>query len=208
MSTQAVITADIVNSTQLNAANEKQLMKLLRQVLKPNQFEFYRGDSFQVLIKQADEALRVALLCRTAAISLTQHDDGIVSDVKVSIGIGEVALKTEKLTEAKGEAFILSGRSFDEMIKAGKRLAIATNNKLAHEGLQVIADYLNAIFSGMTSKQAAVIFELLTGQTQQVVAEKLSRSKSTINQHVNAGRWGEIEKILGQYKNIINQMLL
>ena len=86
------------------------------------------------------------------------------------------------------------------------RLAIATAHPLASEGLQVIADYINAIFKGMTGKQAAVIFELLKGQTQQGVAGKLKKSKSTIHQHVSSGRWPEIEKLLQQYENIINQL--
>jgi hypothetical protein len=208
MKMQAVITADIVNSTKLTAAKEKLLMNNLRMVLNPYQFEFYRGDSFQVLIKNADEALQIALLCRTVAISLSELDELILSDVKVSIGIGQAELLTETLSTAKGEAFILSGRSFDEMVKFGKRLSITTNNILANEGLQVIADYLNSIFNSMTGKQAAVIVELLKGLTQQEVALKLSRSKSTINQHVGAGRWPEIEKLLQQYKNIIHQISL
>ena len=53
MGTQAVITADIVNSTKLTAAKEKLLLKKLLSVLNPYQFEFYRGDSFQVLLKNS-----------------------------------------------------------------------------------------------------------------------------------------------------------
>jgi hypothetical protein len=58
----------------------------------------------------------------------------------------------------------------------------------------------------MTGKQAIVIFELLQGQTQQQVAVKFKKSKSTINQHVNAGNWPAVEKLLQQYYNIINQL--
>ena len=59
----------------------------------------------------------------------------------------------------------------------------------------------------MTGKQAEVIFELLKEQTQQDVAGLLKKSKSTIHQHVTAGRWNEIEKLLKQFENIINQIL-
>ena len=205
MGIQAVLTGDIVNSTKLVAANEKELLKVLQQVLKPYQFEFYRGDSFQVYIKQAGEALRIALLCRTAAISIFQKEEDKF-DIRLSIGIGEMSDPVTKLGAAKGEAFVLSGRTFDEIAKTDIMLAITTANTLANEGMQVIADYINAIFSQMTAKQASVIFELLTGQTQQTVADKLKKSKSTINQHVSSGRWAEIEKLLQQYENIINQL--
>lgn len=205
MGIQAVLTGDIVNSTKLAAAKEKKLFKVLQQVLTPYKFEFYRGDSFQVYIKQAGEALRIALLCRTAAISISQEETNS-SDIRISIGLGQVAAPVKTLGAAKGEAFVLSGRTFDEIAKTDIRLAITTANPLANEGLQVIADYINAIFKVMTAKQASVIFELLTGQTQQTVADKLKKSKSTINQHVSSGRWAEIEKLLQQYENIINQL--
>jgi transposase len=55
----------------------------------------------------------------------------------------------------------------------------------------------------MTPKQAEVIFELLKGYSQQHVADKLNRSKSTISQHVTAGRWDEIENILNKYQDIV-----
>lgn len=206
MTDQAVITGDIVNSTKLTATKEKKLFRNLQKILLPYQFEFYRGDSFQVYQKNAAEALRVALLCRTAAISISLDEAAASSDVRISIGIGPVKGIVKTLSTAKGEPFVLSGRAFDEIAKSNKRLVIATGNTLANVGLQVISDYIDAIFNVMTGKQAAVIFELLKGQTQQVVAEKLKKSKSTINQHVSSGRWPEIEKLLLQYENIINQL--
>jgi hypothetical protein len=206
MAIQAVITGDIVNFTKLQAAKEKKLLKVLQQVLAPYKFEFYRGDSFQVYQKNAREALKTALLCRTCAISLTQDEEKALSDVRVSIGIGQVKEPVKTLSTAKGEAFILSGRAFDEIAKKDTKLTIATSNGLANEGLQVIADYINAIFHAMTRKQGIVIFELLKGQTQKAVAEKLKKSKSTINQHVSAGRWAEIENLLKHYENILNQL--
>ncbi len=206
MAIRAVITGDIVNSTKLGAAKEKKLLRNLQQVLLPYQFEFYRGDSFQVYQKNAGEALKTALLCRTSAISISQGEETNSSDVRISIGIGQVKGPVKTLSTSKGEAFVLSGRAFDEIAKSNKRLVIDTDNSLAKEGLQVIADYINAIFKVMTGKQATVIFELLKGQPQQVVAKKLKKSKSTIHQHVSSGRWPEIEKLLQQYENIINQL--
>ena len=81
---------------------------------------------------------------------------------------------------------------------------MAIGNPLAQQALQVIADYVDTIFKDMTPKQASVIFELLKGESQQSVAIKLKKSKSTINQHVSAGKWVEIEKLLQQYGNIVN----
>jgi len=203
MAIQAILTGDIVNSTQLTTRGEKKLLACLRQLLSPYQYEFYRGDSFQVYVKRAEEALPLALLCRTAAISIGSNGPA-ASDIRISIGIGDVKMPVTSLGTAKGEAFILSGRAFDAMASNSTRLAIAATEPLANEGLHITADYCNALFSTMTGKQAAVIFELLKGESQQAVATRLKKSKSTISQHVTAGRWLELERLLQHYKNIIN----
>lgn len=197
---QAVLTGDIVNSTKLSLVKEKALVKLLQQVLKPYKYEFYRGDSFQVLIKEAGNSLRIALLCRAAAIGITENNK---ADVKVSIGLGEVEDRIKTLGSAKGEAFIISGRAFDELEKMNSRLMISTADPMANLSLQIIADYINSIYSKMTSKQAKVIFELLKGGLQQDVVKRLKKSKSTISQHASSGRWPEIEKILNQYELLV-----
>ncbi len=206
MKLRAVLTGDIVNSTKLKPAVEKKLINLLTSVLANYQFEFYRGDSFQVFIKNADEALDIALLCRTAAISISKTELIMQSDIRISIGIGMVQLPVKSLATAKGSAFVLSGRAFDEFLKTDARLSIAIENGLANTAVQIISDYLNRLFKLMTAKQAEVIFELLKHKTQQEVAKTLKKSKSTINQHVMAGGWNEIDKLLQQYKSIVHQL--
>lgn len=207
MAMRAVLTGDIVNSTQLEKSGEKKLLKALHQVLEPYKFEFYRGDSFQVYMKDPQKSLRVALLCRLIAIGLNQGEYLTATDIRISIGIGNVITPVRTLGSAKGEAFVLSGRSFDEIQKTETRLAITAENKAVNTGLQVIADYINSILKGMTAKQAEVVAELLKGQTQQKVTTLLNKSKSTISQLVSAGRWNEIEKLLLQYETLINQLI-
>jgi hypothetical protein len=200
---QAVITGDIVNSTLLTEAREKKLVLALKDLFNNHKMEFFRGDSFQAYVKDPEQALRMALLARSLTISLNKDEDPIVSDVRISIGLGTVHIPVRALNTARGEAFILSGRKFDEISKTGQRLVFAISHPMANEGLQVIADYLNAIFDSMTGKQAEVIVELLKGEMQKVVARKLKKNKSTIHQRMISGRWPEIEKILQRYENII-----
>jgi hypothetical protein len=207
MALKAVTTGDIVNFTKLSAGEEKKLLHLLATVLEPHQSQFYRGDSFQVYHNNPRDALKTALLCRAAAISLSQGKKAIPSDIRLSIGIGQAKKPTTTLGAAQDEAFILSGRAFDAMNEKNSRLLISSANELANAGLQVIADYINGIFNEMTAKQASVIFELLNGQTQQAAAINLKKSKSTIHQHASAGRWPEIERLLQQFDNIINHLI-
>jgi hypothetical protein len=206
MPIHAVLTGDIVNSTKLERATEKKLFKALQRVLSPYPFEFYRGDSFQVYIKDPAKSLRIALLCRTVAISMTRKQTA-PSDVRVSLGIGKVFSPVINLHSAKGEAFILSGRAFDTIQPTRSRLSIVTANPLANTGLQVMADYINSMYEKMTAKQAEVIFELLQDKTQEKIGVGLKKSTSTVNQLAGAGKWPEIKKTLQHFENLIKQLI-
>ena len=199
---RAVVTADIVNSTKISPETEQRLLRELAEILRPFSVDFFRGDSFQVYFDNPEEALILALRCRAMAVGLDAG--GEVTDVRASLGLGEVQEPIDILGQAKGSAFVLSGRSIDAIQKTETRLAIVSENPLANVGLEVIANYLDAIWHDMTAKQAGVIAELLRGAAQQKVAKELNKSKSTISQLASAGRWPEIERLLQQYENIIN----
>jgi hypothetical protein len=210
----AVLTGDIVNSTGLTPGQEGKLIKELVEVLNrffaPHLYEFFRGDSFQVYLKDPAEALRMALVCRGLAIGIAGHreeESAVISDVRVSIGIGEVSRPVKTLGLAKGEAFLLSGRQFDQLKEKEQRLAICCSDPVANIGFEVMADHLDSIYSQMTVKQAHLIVALLQGITQQQYAEKEQRSKSTVSRLASSGRWPEIEKVLGQYEKLINLIL-
>lgn len=208
MAIMAVLTGDIVNSTKLSASREKQLNEQLSQQFAKyhSSLEFYRGDSFQAYVAEPANALRLALLSRTAAIGLYKDSKKGQADVRISIGIGKVETPVASLKTAKGEAFVLSGRAFDDMILQEQRLAIVSAHPLANEGLQVVTDYLNSIFELMTGKQAEVLYELLGGKSQTDVARQLKKTKSTIHQRTSSGGWPAIEKLLQQYENILKYL--
>ena len=207
-SIHAVLTGDIVNSTLLGADLEELLLKELKQALSPYLIEFYRGDSFQAYLKDPEGALRVALLCRALAISLTATEEQpALADIRISIGIGPVALPVRAPGTARGEAFLLSGRGLDEIQKTERRLSISSGSAMADIGFGVMADYLDTIYRKMTAKQAAAIIWLLEGVTQQEAAAKLNKSKSTVSQLAAAGSWNEIERILQQFEMLINQLV-
>lgn len=210
----SVLTGDIVNSTKLAPEQEKALIRGLRKVLgkffSEHIYEFYRGDSFQVYMKDPAGALRMALACRCLAIEVSGRSEDEVSalsDVRISIGIGKVKAPVRSLGLAKGEAFLLSGRQFDQLKERGKRMVIGCGNPIADAGFEVMADYLDSIYEKMTVKQAGVIVELLRGVTQQQLTVKSNKSKSTISELASAGRWPEIERILVQYEKLVNLIL-
>jgi hypothetical protein len=206
----AVLTGDIVNSTKLLPSEDERLIAALKAFLREfKHVQFFRGDSFQVYLEEPAPALRMALTWRALAIGITEDRDAenvVASDIRISIGIGEVSLPILDLGSAKGDAFLLSGRWFDKLQASEHRLAITCGEPVADIGFEVISDYLDSIYKGMTAKQANVIVSLLQGTTQQQLATTLNKSKSTISQLANTGRWTEIEKLLLQYEQLIKNL--
>jgi hypothetical protein len=205
MTLSAVITADIVNSTQLAKANYKKLLKNLELLFGEYQYEFFRGDSFQVFLKSPGEALAVLLKARTAAIRLSENTSS--SDIRASIGIGTVKLPVKSIQTAIGDVFVLSGRAFDKLEKE-ERLSIVSDerNKAVNIGLVVISQFIDYLFQRLTFKQAAVVYELLMNRTQTETALRLQKSQATINKHTQAAGWPELEKLLAEYKDLISQI--
>ncbi len=103
--------------------------------------------------------------------------------------------------------FVLSGRGFDKLTEE-MRLNIISYKEIANRTLRIIAYYADHIFARLTSKQAAVLGELLKGQTQVAIAKKFKKAQATINKHARAASWPEIERLLNEYEETITQFAL
>jgi hypothetical protein len=206
MGNAAVITADIANYTGLSTSDQQKLIGILSVLAKQHKLEFYRGDSFQVYLKHPQEALKLLLKMRTAAKGINQASMVPVSDIRASIGIGLVNIPVKTISTATGEAFILSGRSFDGMLKSDQQLVIQAGIPSISPALRLIASFVDYLLSQLTSKQAEVVFELLNNHTQIETARKLNKSQATINQHLQSAAWTEIEKLLDEYEQLTSQL--
>ncbi len=199
MANGAVITADIVNSTLFSPEEEKRFMSRALAIFKPYRFEFYRGDSFQILVKDPFEALKPVLLLRVAARKMS-----IQYDVRAGIGIGEINPRIRKLSTASDPAFVLSGRAFDSLTSSKQRLAISSPDEKMNYALRVISHFLDYLMQDLTEKQAEVLGELLLDRTQLEAARKYKKSISTINKHAKAAGWDEILKLIDEYRQVIS----
>ncbi|MDB5250892.1 MAG: hypothetical protein JWP27_61 [Flaviaesturariibacter sp.] len=197
MQPAVVVTADIVHFTRLALKKQKELVAGIAVVFGTARFEFYRGDSFQAYLKQPAPALRAVLQARALARSF-----GVEQDVRASIGIGPVDSPVRSLRTATGAAFVLSGRSFDEMTGAD-RLRIVTESETEQSALRILAYYCDSLFRRLTAKQAAVIFELLAGSTQVEAAKKRKIAQATANKHAQAGGWSEMDRLLREYEKLV-----
>jgi hypothetical protein len=198
----AVITADIVNSTMMPSTLRRSIAAKFSKILNGHPFDFYRGDSLQAVIRGPEEALGLVLQLRTEARALS-----IIHDVRASIGIGQANARIADMRTATGEAFVLSGRGFDQLTD-NRRLYIQSSSELANIALDTIARFADHIFRNMTSKQAEVVGKLLEEKTQTEVARYLKKAQATVNKHAQSASWGEIEELIHQYKHAIKSFKL
>jgi len=197
----AVITADIVNSTLISADLQKKLKEELANVLLSHKYEFYRGDSFQIFVKNPKQALQIVLQMRVAARKISH-----LNDIRTSIGIGQANPNLKKLNTSTDEPFILSGRAFDELAKSERRLIIQSTNNIVNIGLNVVSYFIDYLFKALTQKQSEVLFELLAENTQLKAAKKLKKSQSTINKHAQSAGWNDLLNILTEYEKLVSNI--
>jgi len=201
---RTVITADIVNS---EPSWGKELGKRLEQTIYASQAAakvfFYRGDSFQSYLPDPFSTYRLALKLRTEAKLFEKDRPEVQTDVRISIGIGAVELPITQLANAQGEAFVLSGRSFDELAKSEKRLNMQCGDTKTNITLQTISLFTDYLFQSLTMKQAEVMQHLLNHRTQTETAKLVKKSQSTVNRHVQSMGWKQIEGLLGLYEQSI-----
>lgn len=207
MATGTVITADIVNSTSLPKTAINGLIKSLTNLLVDHKFEFYRGDSFQVYVKDNTIALELCLQLRLTAKKLSTSANEDI-DIRTAVGIGGVATPVRTLKTTSAAPFVLSGRALDELSKSSERLRIVSTHENANDIFIIIARFIDYIFEDLTAKQAAVILELLRGQTQVQAAKKLKKSQVTINRSAHAAGWPVIYDLLENYKHAIAKYIL
>jgi len=202
MPTAAVITGDIVSSTMLPTSLNKKILAGISKIFGDHPFEFYRGDSFQAYIKSPQSALEIVFRLRAAARSIN-----FIHDIRASIGIGKVRVPLREMRTASGEAFVLSGRAFDNL-DAKQRVAIDSPDPQANIAFRVIADYADFLCQKLTQKQAEVLTELLQEETQTDIAQKLKKAQATINQHAQSASWPAFEKLIREYQQTIIQFNL
>jgi hypothetical protein len=220
----AIITGDIVHSTRMTASQRNWLFKQISLALYQwdkdfrTKSETFRGDSFQCLVKNISDSLRIVLIQKTFIRSLNPSDElennklnsitkkkvifpSWIFDARIAIGIGNMQLTSSRLASSGGEAFQLSGKLLDKMKGKKQTLAVATNDKFQQE-LELEFILLDAILAKTTALQCEVINLKLLGYTETEIAKRLNVKQSAVNQRSISGNWNAIESMIKRFEKI------
>lgn len=204
--TIAVLTGDIVDSSGLERRAEQPVSALITstgqkvqkhfQAEVHGQIDVFRGDSWQVAVKDPSRALRIGLYFR----SLLRSDFGI--DSRVSIGFGDFDyLPAENISTGTGQAFTLSGQGLEACLKP-IRMSLsfpAGSQDLGGGGLQIITQLLDLQAGRWTAGQSQAMAGALLTLTQAEIAaswQPESISQQAVSQHLENAGWTQIKAAL------------
>ena len=213
----AVLTADLVDSSLYEEDLLEEVLSTLTEEFEELRttwsetldFKIYRGDSFQGVVQDPENALRIALQIRTAVNSIHSRKTvrnkafSKVADFRIAIGVGTLDFERESISESNGQAFQFSGRTLDEMKNGLQRTRIKTPNPNINEEFNASLFLLDIIIEKWSTASAEVVYYLLKGMKEREIAEQLKISQSAVNQRKKASGWDAIDVLVNRYENVM-----
>lgn len=209
---KGVITGDIIDSSAIEIKYRDFLLESIRkivnelEIIEPLNIEFFRGDSFQMVVNSPENAMQIAVLLRAGLKHHTPKEYKKPWDVRLSLGIGEISYHAERIVLSDGEAFQYSGRELDEMGK--QRLIVKTRWKDVNEELKVSTAFADEVISAWSTSQAEAIYQaLLYDIPQKDIAKKLQTSAQNVSKLLIAAKVSLIQMYIDRYHHLISNFI-
>lgn len=199
----SVITGDIIDSRKQESKNWVEgLKKILSPFGKtPTQWEVYRGDEFQIEIKNPEDALLTAILIKARLRALKL-------DARMSIGFGDKTYNGEKLSESYGSAFIHSGELFETLKKQKVTLAIRTGDKSIDEQLNLMIQLALTFMDNWLVQSAEFVAVAIENPnlSQDELGQKLGINQAAVSRRQKRAQFDLVMNLDRYFRTQINQL--
>lgn len=207
-----VITGDIIESSAIQIKYRDFLLESIREiadelsVIEPLKIEFFRGDSFQMVIDTPENAMKIAVLLRAGLKGHTPKECKRPWDARLSLGVGTISYHADRIVLSDGEAFQYSGRKLDEMGK--RRLIVKTRWEDVNEELQVSTAFADEVISSWSISQSQAAYQaLLYNTSQKELAHKFQKSAQNISKLLSAAKVNLIQMYIYRYHKLISGLI-
>jgi len=212
----AVLTGDIIGSTRKGAASMPEIRETLAAACSAyrkaypghlhGDMDFFRGDSWQLLLDDPQAALEVSIYLRATLRTRKCIDS------RIAIGIGPVdRIEEAKISQSTGDAFLTSGRALDDAQKSGSALVIGSSpwTQRQLDELTTVLHLCDGLVTSWTERQCDVVSKRFAhpGLTLKEIGElfALSGKRKTISQqgisnHLRALRWDAVQAALAWFR--------
>ncbi|WP_218353802.1 SatD family protein [Alteromonas lipotrueiana] len=185
----AVITGDLVNSTQLNKHDYRTTVDALKKYLTQIATEYsgifavYRGDGFQLVTTQYSQIATIMLKIKLWLAAGTQAP---VIQCALAGACGMGSIEGEDPGENTGPVYIRSGRTLDTL--RGAQLSIEIQDSQYNTALKVLCSQQSYILNRLTAGQCELLYLYLEQQcpTHQQLASALGTSRQNISERLRA----------------------
>lgn len=195
----AVITGDVINSKK---SNPKAWLKSLKNELdkmgkSPKTWNIYRGDSFQVLINNANEGLMAAIKIKASLKSLKN------TNVRMAVGIGDITYNAPKINESNGSAFVHSGEKFEMLRKEKQNLAIKSDWPAFDKEINLYLKLALIAMDNWTINAAEIVSTALEnpGKLQEELGKIVGIKQNAISNRLKRAYFDEIMEVNDMYVN-------
>ncbi len=213
----AVLTGDIVSSSRINQERGNRVLEEILSIEKDIKGRFpssvhagvdvFRGDSWQLVVRDPISALRIALYFRAQLRSAAGMDS------RISIGFGTVDyLPAGEVSTGTGAAYTLSGMGLKDLLKPVRMKLKFTSEQTSSltRSLDTITGLIDLQVQRWTRKQAAASAGSLVGLTQEQIAldwEDEPVSQQAISQHLESAGWYQIRESLQFVETVLPEVL-
>lgn len=199
----SVITGDLIDSRKQKS---KDWVEGLKKILSlfgeaPLQWEVYRGDEFQIEIKNPEDALLSAILVKA-------HLKSIKLDARMSIGFGDKTHAAEKISESNGSAFIHSGELFETLKKQKVTLAIQTGNPIIDEKMNLMLQLALTFMDNWPAQSAEFVAIAIENPSlsQEELAPKLGIKRAAVSRRQKRAQFDLILSLDRYFRKQINTL--
>lgn len=196
----SILTGDIINSRQIPSEKWLPVLKEAFYTFgnSPKFWEIYRGDSFQLEIKDLKTAFLFAVTLKASLKKIKSLD------VRISIGIGNTTNNYTHITEGSGEAFINSGLAFDTLLKK-QNIAFLSPSEDFNTIINSALALALLTMDSWTVNSAIFVEKFLknTSKTQKVIAQELQISESSASERKKRAGIDEILQLEKLYREVL-----
>lgn len=197
---KTIITGDIVNSRKLSSKIWIEgLKRLLHTIGKnPLEWEIYRGDEFQLEVKNPEDALMIA-------IHIKSYFKSVKLDVRMSIGFGEITYKAKKISESNGSAFTRSGKVFETLKKQKINLAINSGNEAFDTEINLMVRLALTFMNNWLAQSAEFVLTAIENPSlsQEEIGLKLSINQAAVSRRRKRAQFDLVMEMEQYFRNKI-----
>lgn len=201
----SVITGDLIKSRQNDTKIwTKKLKECLSYLVKdPKYWEIYRGDSFQIELKNIEESYLACLYIKASIKSIK----GL--DVRLAIGIGTKDYNGKTVSESNGEVFQFSGETLETLKKLNQNLRIKTKDADLDEALNLYFKLALIAMDHWTVNSAEVVKLTLEHPKalQQELANTIGINQDAVSKRQKRAYLDEILALDIMYRKKIKQLI-